>query len=121
MYLLCVRCPSGASPVALVLRNLSANVGDIRDAGSIPGSPGGGHGSPLQHTCLENPHGQRSLAGYSAWVTKSRIRLERLCMHARRHLSMMLSSLGSEINMDYCTVYGNLKLLQDYGIYLERN
>ena len=35
---------------------------------SVPGwgrSPGGGHGNPLQHSCLENPHGQRSLTGYS--------------------------------------------------------
>ena len=41
-----------------------------RDLGSIPGlgrSPGGGHGNPLQYSCLENPHGQRSLAGYSPW------------------------------------------------------
>ena len=30
-------------------------------------SPGGGHGNPLQYSCLENPHGQRSLAGYSPW------------------------------------------------------
>ena len=30
-------------------------------------SPGGGHGNPLQYSCLENPHGQRSLAGYSSW------------------------------------------------------
>ena len=31
---------------------------DLRDAGSVPGlgrSPGGGHGSPLQYSCLENP------------------------------------------------------------------
>ena len=28
-------------------------------------SPGGGHGNPLQFSCLENPHRQRSLAGYS--------------------------------------------------------
>ena len=43
----------------------ACNVGDL---GSIPGlgrSPGGGHGNPLQYSCLENPHGQRSLAGYS--------------------------------------------------------
>ena len=36
------------------------------DLGSIPGlrrSPGEGHGNPLQYSCLENPHGQRSLAG----------------------------------------------------------
>ena len=41
------------------------NVGDL---GSVPGlgrSPGGGHGNPLQYSCLEDPHGQRSLAGYS--------------------------------------------------------
>ena len=41
-----------------------------RDLGSIPGlrrSPGGGHGYPFQSSCLENPHGQRSLAGYSPW------------------------------------------------------
>ena len=38
--------------------------------GSIPGlgrSPGGGHGNPLQYSGLENPHGQRSLVGYSPW------------------------------------------------------
>ena len=40
------------------------NAGDL---GLIPGlgrSPGGGHGNPLQYSCLENLHGQRSLAGY---------------------------------------------------------
>ena len=30
-------------------------------------SPGEGHGNPLQYSCLENPHGQRSRAGYSPW------------------------------------------------------
>ena len=47
----------GASQVALVVRNLPAS-GDLRDAGSIPESgrsPGGGHGNPLQYSCLENP------------------------------------------------------------------
>ena len=47
-----------ASQVALVVKNLPDNVGDARDAGSIPGlgrSPGGGHGNPLQYSCLENP------------------------------------------------------------------
>ena len=45
------------SQVALVVKNPPANAGDIRDAGSIPGSrrsPGGGHGNPLQYSCLEN-------------------------------------------------------------------
>ena len=43
----------------------TCNAGDL---GSIPGLgrfPGGGHGNPLQYSCLENPHGQKSLAGYS--------------------------------------------------------
>ena len=38
--------------------------------GLIPGSgrsPGEGHGKPLQYSCLENLHGQRSLAGHSPW------------------------------------------------------
>ena len=53
-----------------------ANAGDIRDMGSIPGlgrSPGGGHGNPTQYSCLENPHGQRSLEGYSPWSHKGQI------------------------------------------------
>ena len=55
-------------PGDMVVKNPPANAGDIRDAGSIPGSgrcPGGEHGNPLQDSCLENPHGQRSLVGYS--------------------------------------------------------
>ena len=41
----------------LVVKNLSTNAGDIRDMGSIPGlgrPHGGGHGNPLQYSCLEN-------------------------------------------------------------------
>ena len=55
-----------ASQVVLVVKNLPANAGNVRDAGLIPGSgrsPGGAHGNPLQYSCLENPHGQRRLAG----------------------------------------------------------
>ena len=43
----------------------ACNAGDL---GSIPGlgrSPGEGHGNPFLYSCLENPHGQRSLADYS--------------------------------------------------------
>ena len=60
-------------PGALVVKNPPVNVGDVRDEGSISGlrrSPGGGHGHPLQYACLENPHGQRSLAGYGPWGRK---------------------------------------------------
>ena len=62
-----------ASQVVLLEKNLPVKAGDIRDTGLIPGSggsPGGGHGNPLQYSCLENPHGQRSLAGYSSWGHK---------------------------------------------------
>ena len=47
----------GASQVALVVKNPPANAGDIRDVGLILGlgrSPGGGHGNPVQYSCLEN-------------------------------------------------------------------
>ena len=57
-----------ASQVVLVVKHWPASAGDVRDAGSIPGSgrsPTGGHGNPLQYSCLENPHGQRSLVGHS--------------------------------------------------------
>ena len=53
---------------ALVVKNLPANAGDVRDADSIPGwgrYPEGGHGNLLQYSCLESPHEQSSLAGYS--------------------------------------------------------
>ena len=44
--------------MALVVKNLPASVGDVRDTGSIPElgrSPGEGHGNPLQYSCPENP------------------------------------------------------------------
>ena len=77
----------GVSQVVLVVEKPLPNAGDIRHASSIPGSgrsPGGGRGKPLQYSCLENPHGQRSLAGYSLWghneldATKA---TEHACMH----------------------------------------
>ena len=43
---------------SMLVNNMPANAGDIRDALSIPGSgksPGKGHGNPLQYSCLENP------------------------------------------------------------------
>ena len=46
-------------------KEAACNAGDL---GSIPGlgrSPGGGQGNPFQYSCLENPHGQKSLVGYS--------------------------------------------------------
>ena len=46
---------------------------NVEDLGLIPDwgrSPGEGNGYPLQYSCLENPHGQRSLMGYHLWACK---------------------------------------------------
>ena len=62
------------------------NAGDL---GLIPGlgrSPGGGHGNPFQYSCLENPNGQRSLAGYSPGSCKESDMTEQLST-AQHHLS----------------------------------
>ena len=53
----------GVSQVAIVINNLPANEGDVRDAGLIPASgrsPGEGHGNSLQYSCLENPMDRRA-------------------------------------------------------------
>ena len=60
----------------------TCNAGDnVGNTGLIPGSgrsPGGGRGNPLQYSCLENPHGQRSLVGYSPRGLKESDMTERL-------------------------------------------
>ena len=58
---------------------------NVGDPGLLPGlarSPGGGHGNPPQYSCLENPHGQRNLAGYSLWGLKELDMTERLSIAA---------------------------------------
>ena len=45
----------------------ACNAGNLSSIPGLGRSPGGGHGNPLQYACLENPHEQRSLAGYSPW------------------------------------------------------
>ena len=66
-----------------MVKNLLANAGDIRNSGLIPElerSPGRGHGHPLQDSCLENPHGQRSLEiGWQSWT-----RLNRPSIHTHK-------------------------------------
>ena len=67
-----------------MLKNPPANAGDIRDTGSILGSgrpPGVGNDNSLQYSYLENPHGQRSLAGYSPWGRKDLDTTERWNTH----------------------------------------
>ena len=54
---------------------------NMEDLSLIPGLgrfPRGGHGNPLQYSCLENPRGQRNLAGYSPWGHKESDTTEQL-------------------------------------------
>ena len=54
--------------MAQTVKNPTHNVGDQGLILGLGISPGGGHGNSLQYSCLENPHGQRSLVSYSPWV-----------------------------------------------------
>ena len=68
-----------ASQVALVVRNLPANAGDTRDVGSVPElgrSHGGGHGKPLQDSCLENPMDRGAWWATVHRITKSQTGLK---------------------------------------------
>ena len=77
MKLTCIKGFPGGS----VGKESTCNAGDL---GLIPGlgrSPGGRHGNPSQYSCLENPHGQRSLVGCSSWGCKESDRTEQLSTH----------------------------------------
>ena len=66
-------------------KNRRASAGDIRDSGLIPGSgrpPGGGHGNPLQCSCLENPMDRGAWPATVHGVAKSQTRLKWLSRHA---------------------------------------
>ena len=70
--------------MALVVKNLPANAGDGRDVASTPRlgrPPGGGHGNPLQSSCLENPMDRGALQATVHGVTKGQTRLKQLSMH----------------------------------------
>ena len=70
-----------ASQVALAVKHLPSNAGDVRDAGSIPGSvrsPGEGNGNPLQYSCLENPMDRGAWWATVRRVAKSQTQLKRL-------------------------------------------
>ena len=80
----------------LVVKNLPANKGDVRDMGSIPGSgrsPGGGHGNPLQYSCLENPMDREAWQDTPHGVAQSWTRLNRLGTQTPKKL------LGEQLNV----------------------
>ena len=70
--------------MALVVKNVSANAGDAREIGLIPGlgrSPGGGHGNPLQYSCLENPMDRGAWQAAVHGVAKSQTQLSDFTFH----------------------------------------
>ena len=67
-------------PGGSVGKESAYNAGDLSLIPGLGRSPGGGHSNPLQYACLENPHGQRSLAGYSPWDHKELDVTERLSL-----------------------------------------
>ena len=70
--------------VAQVVKSPSANAGDLRDVGLIPGSgrsPGGENGNPLQYSCLENPMDREDWRATVRRVSKSRTWLRWLGTH----------------------------------------
>ena len=74
-----------SSQVVLVIKNPPANVGDIRDVGSIPGlgrALGGGHGNPLQYSCLESSMDRGAWWATVHRIAKSWTQLKQLSMHA---------------------------------------
>ena len=70
--------------VLLVAKDLSVNAGNVRDLGSIPGlgkSPGGGHGYPLQYSCLENPRDRGACWATVHRAVKGQTQVKQLSRH----------------------------------------
>ena len=90
-----------AFQVVFMVKNPSANAGDIRDVGSIPESgrsPGGGHGNPFQYSCLENPKDRGACWVSIHRVAKSRTQLKLLsCTHTHGQIFILKRSLGSSL------------------------
>ena len=69
-----------------MVKNQSANTGDIRDTGSIPGLGrfhGRGYGNPLQYSCLENSMDRGAWQATAHRVAKSQTQLKQLSTHAQ--------------------------------------
>ena len=72
------------SQVVLVVKNLPANIGDIRDKDSVPGlgrPPGGGHDNPLHYSCLKTPMDRGAWWATVHRVAKSWTQLKHLSTH----------------------------------------
>ena len=98
----------------LMVRDLSANAENIRERGSVPGSgrfPGGGHGNPLQYSCVENPMDtQKPGRLQSMGSQKSQTRLKRVSMHADMTVYLQHSRYSAkrtlEFTREFCEMNG---------------
>ena len=75
-------------PHRLVGKESACNAGD--QGSWVAKMPQRRNGNPLQYSCLENPHGQKSLAGYSPWSRKESDKTEQLSA-AQQHVSFRLA------------------------------
>ena len=92
---------TGASQVAPVVKRPLAGAGDISDVGLIPGltrSPGGGHGIPLQYSCLENPMDRGTWQATAHRFAKSRTQLKQLSTHTQCMANVIHKEKAMSIN-----------------------
>ena len=84
--------------MVLVVKNPPTNAEDIKDAGLIHGSgrsPGGGHGNPLQNSCMGSPMDRRAWQAIVHRIAKSLTQLKGLSMQARVPTRDRVMSRGS--------------------------
>ena len=76
---------------------ITCNAGDVGSIPALGRSLGGGHGNPLQYSCLENVHAQRSLEGWAGQLESlgsQRVGHDRATKHSTRHLLTEITSLS---------------------------
>jgi len=72
-----------------VVKNPPFKAGDVRDSSSTPGmgrSPGGGHGNPLQYSCLENLMNRRACRATVDRIAKKGTQLKQLSMYVHTYI-----------------------------------
>ena len=91
----------------VVVKDPPANAGDVRDTDSVLGSgrsPGGGHGNPLQYSCLETPMDRGAWRATVYRVAKSRTRLKPFCRSMHEPICLAYCSpCGHKVRHDWAT------------------
>ena len=87
-------------PSGSIGKESTCNVGDLDLIPGLERSSGGGHGNPLQYSCLENPHGQRSLVNYRPWGHKELDMTEQLSAHTHTHTQFHCNNVYSNQDME---------------------